>query len=462
MENAPAAGAAAASVPAMATSSEAQETDVPTEVRRVAAAILELRTAADQLDAARRDFLSAPASASAAPALALAPAVPAHAAPPAAGVRVGADHDAAGRAVPDSIRTASSRQAVQAGLATGLSLVLGSLVSTSHQYWAAMPAFSVVSGSDGETRLRAAQRVAVTVLGAAIGFGLAILAGHSPAVAIPLLVVSVFFIAFLRPVSSVWAAFWQTLLFATVYDALGALRVETLPVRVVETVIGALVAVTVSAVVLPTRTRARVLAAMSDVVRQAGVIAQRALTPVARRTAPGAGLDDIVSGDDAAGLDDDLRILARELAQLEELARPIRSAAGSLRRTGIEAQLTALWSIADDVRRVAADSTGGAETLVPAGLERRLAAATADNLAAVQAVLSRALPRRLQAHEDLDPGADLDLPADARLFVLRVLRLNQALLALIEAAAPGTVAAMTTGHAGVGTKTTVHEPSSRR
>ncbi|WP_127819689.1 FUSC family protein [Microbacterium sp. CPCC 204701] len=389
----------------------AADHDAPLGARRIRAAILELRSAVDQLDAARGSFARSSAH----------------------GDGIGrettdadlaarADSDPAQGEAPGAARD-SSRQAVQAGLSTGLALLLGSLVSTSYQYWAAMPAFSVLSGSDGETRLKAFQRILATVLGAAVGFGLAILAGHSPAVALPLLVVSVFFIAFLRPVSSVWVTFWQTLLLATVYDVLGTLNVETLQVRVAETAIGALVAVVVSALVLPTRTRARVLAAMSDVVRQCQAIAHDALRP-----APGNG-----------AFDDDLREVARRLTALEDAARPIRSNPGSMRRAGIEAQLTALWSMVYDVRRVAADRATGAG--ITAGVARRLDAATADAFAAAEAVLAGALPRRIPATDELDASADADTTEAGRALVLHVTRLNQALLALIEALRPGTVAA---------------------
>lgn len=396
--------------------------DGPIEARRVAAAIFELRTAAGQLDAARSGKTTEASTGQ-----------------PLAHADVDSVADEATTPTPGST---SSRQAIQAGLSTGLALLLGSLVSTSHQYWAAMPAFSVVSGSDGETRLKATQRVVVTVLGATVGFGLAILAGHSPAVAIPLLVVSVFFIAFLRPVSSVWAAFWQTLLLATVYDVLGTLRVETLPVRVVETLIGALVAVAVSALVLPTRTRARVRDAMADVLTRAAAIVQQVLARGAGDTAGG-----------AARIDDELRDLARSLTGLEQVARPLQSAGGSLRRTGVEAQLSALWSIVYDVRRTAGDFGTGRPAGIPVAFERRLAAATADNFAAAQAVLAGALPRRLQTLEDLDP--DRGLSDESQLSALRVLRLNQAILALVDAIAPGTVAATGTTRPGLDTSTPV-------
>lgn len=412
---------------------------VPTDATRFASAIVELRVAADQLHAARsaldrRDAPGADAPAAATPAPAPQPTAEERS-PDTAAAQAAASVAGSGGAPYE-------RQALQAGLSTGLALLFGSFVSTSHQYWAAMPAFSVLSGSDGETRMKAAQRILATLLGATIAFSLAILADHNPAVAFPLLAVSVFFIAFLRPVASAWASFWQTLLLATMYDVLGTLSVETVQVRIVETAIGALVAVVISAIVLPTRTRGRVRRGMADVVGAAGVIAHAALGDSAPQNAD----------------DDPQRALTQRLTALEDLARPLRSNPGALRRDGIEAQLTAVWSIAYDVRRIASERTdasapaaGTAPSTAPdsaapsSALRRRLDVATADNFAAAQAVLTGALPRRLQAPEDLAAAAPADAPEAVRSLVLRVIRLNQALLALVEALKPGTVEAMTAG-----------------
>lgn len=401
---------------------------LPTDASRFAAAIIELRGAADQLHAARTAAATVVASA------------PSDGrARGEASVAVTGEPGARG---PRRDGGASERQALQAGLATGLALLLGSFVSTSHQYWAAMPAFSVLSGSDGETRMKAAQRILATLLGAAVAFSLAILADHNPAVAFPLLAVSVFFIAFLRPVASAWASFWQTLLLATMYDVLGTLSVETVQVRIVETAIGAFVAVAVSAVVLPTRTRTRVRQGMADVVRDAAAVAHASLA-----TGP---LD--AANDDGQPQRD----LTQRLTALEDLARPLRSNPGALRRDGIEAQLTAVWAIVYDVRRLASDrrdasapdATRPVTAAAPsAALLRRLDLATADNFAAAQAALTGALPRRVQAPEDLFAAASTDAPEPVRTVVLRVIRLNQALLALVDAMKPGTVEAMTAGRA---------------
>lgn len=344
---------------------------------------------------------------------------------------VGAETGAA-KAARDARASAADRQSVQAGLSTGLALFLGSLVSTSHQLWAAMPAFQVLSGSDGETRFRGVQRIVATILGSGVAFGLAILANHSPAVAFPLLIVSVFFMSFLRAVSSTWTAFWQMLILATMYDMLGTLDVETVQVRVVETTIGAVVAMLVAAFVLPTRTRARVLLGMSDAVRRAGALAEGLFARAAGRAGP-----------TPTAMGADGRDLVRRLDALESIARPMRRNPGSLQSTGIEAQLTSLWSllyfeqrIARQLQRLEVASLSSDEWI-------RIAQATAENFAAARAVLAGDLPLRVHAASDFDLDLRPGVSADERELAVFVERLNQALLSLIEAITPGTVGAMT-------------------
>lgn len=388
----------------------------PADARRTRAAIAELRGAVDRLqdvrehaDAGVDHSVEFPDAAAAAAAGAL---------------------TTAGKRTPT---TASGRLAIQAGISTGLALLLGSFVSTSHQYWAAMPAFSVLSGSDGETRTKAVQRVLATLAGATVAFGLAIVAGHSPAVAFPLLIASAFFIAFLRPIASVWTVFWQTMLLATMYDVLGTLSVETIQVRVVETAIGAIVAVVVSAVILPTRTRVRLRAGMVDVVGAARSVAEGLFAKGADGTLARSHVGARIQG------------AVEDLTALEALARPVRRNPGALRRRGIEAQLTALWSVLYYERRASAELRDPDPHALEGVDLPRLALATSDNFAAVEAVLSGELPLRLQQADELDVSGP-DTSDAARRWVLLVVRLNQALLSLIEAIRPGTVAAMTTVH----------------
>lgn len=320
----------------------------------------------------------------------------------------------------------TDRQAAQASLATGLALFLGSLVSTSHQYWAAMPAFQVISGSDGETRLKSIQRILATVVASGIAFGLAIVAGHSPWWAFPLLIVSVFFVAFSRSVSPAGIAFWITLLLATMYDVLGTLTVETVQVRLIETAVGGVVAIVISAIVLPTRTGTKVLQGMSHTVAEAESLLPDLVAPAVGGTPLG-----------ARELADRERALAQLLTQLENQAKPLRRNPGSLRADGIEAQLTALWSMLNYER--ALGRTMSRVTPAPGGPDwARLTLSTQENFQAARDVLAGTLPKRLHplGEFDVDPGDGTGAQTAA---ITQLTRLNQSLLALIEAVRPGTV-----------------------
>ena len=78
-------------------------------------------------------------------------------------------------ATPDAPRTLrpTTRQAVQAGVAVALSIVVGELVSPSRWYWAAVAAFVVFAGthSRGDILSRGWQRILGTVGGVAAGDG---------------------------------------------------------------------------------------------------------------------------------------------------------------------------------------------------------------------------------------------------------------------------------------------------
>ncbi|MCR2783711.1 MULTISPECIES: FUSC family protein [unclassified Microbacterium] len=330
----------------------------------------------------------------------------------------------------------SDRQAVQAGFATGLALFLGSLVSTSHQYWAAMPAFRVISDSDGETRRKAIQRIVATMAGSGIAFGLAIVAGHSALWAFPLLIVSVFFMTLSRSVAPAWMGFWVTLMLATMYDLQGTLDVETVQIRLVETAIGAVVAAVIAAVVLPTRTGTRVVASMGHILDETGALLQDQLAP-------------LVGG---VALERDARAeresqLGRLMMQLEELAKPVRRNPGALRADGIEAQLTALWSALYYARRLGRAVTRIHPSMPEAADWGALVQATDENVQAARDVLAGRLPERLHPAEDFAVASE----AAARVS-LQLTRLNQALLALIDAVAPGTTAATLTSAAPPSTR----------
>lgn len=324
----------------------------------------------------------------------------------------------------------ANRRAAQAALATGSALAVGAMISPAHPYWAAMPAYAVLQNSDGETRVRALERILGTVLGAFAGFALAALTMNTPWVDVLLIAVCVFAMGFARGVSAGWQTVWQTALFALLYDVLGRLDLEVVHIRLVETAVGAIIAAVVAAAVLPLRTRARVLSSMAEAVASTGRVASLALSRLAGDRVP------------------DEEIAAAQFAMMEsvshasEAATPVRRDPGSLRRSGVEAQLTALWAAAAAARQLAISARRSPGEGI--ALWKAAASDTAENVAGTLAVLSGSLPSHVRrpsdigAPEGLASGADITTQTDADMLT-HVRSLNRALLALDDAVKPGSV-----------------------
>jgi len=340
------------------------------------------------------------------------------------------DLGAAGDVTRSNVQPGGGRQALQAGMSTGLALLLGSLVSTTHQYWAAMPAFQVLSGSNGETRMVGLQRVLATIAGSGIAFGLTLAANHDALVAVPLLIVSVFFMSFLKTVSKVWVAFWQTVMFATMYDVLGKLNVEAVDTRMLETAIGAGVAIVVSTIVLPTSTRQRLVAGIRALIDRAAALTADAFA---------AGGGQTPDQDQAIGVGS--RELARRLSDVEAIAAPLRHQPGSMEKGGVHDQLTAARSLVYHEAALVRGLPQAGRRVPDAAIWQRLGVATAENFDAARAVLDGGSPGSLWLASDLDRvGRDAD--AGSRSLIDEVVLMNQALLALVDALSPGTIAAI--------------------
>jgi hypothetical protein len=300
-----------------------------------------------------------------------------------------------------------------------------------------MPAYQALSGSDGDRLLRTVQRIVVTVLGAGAAFGLGLLTGHDSIVAFAVLCVSVFFMSFLRAVASSWTAFWQTVLLATMYDLLAQLNAEAVHVRVIETIIGAVIALVVAAIVLPTRTRAQVLEGMSALVTAIAGVTHAALQS---RADPQAAAD----ASHKRALAEQESAMQGRLDDILRGAAPLRRAPGSLQRSGIETQLTSLTALTYYARHLATDTahapahpvSPGAVvvgTLTPA-FWQQVDAATRDNFGSTLAVLDDRLPSRV--HDPKDCTAPSETPVSDPALA-DVERINQTLLAYMAALRPG-------------------------
>lgn len=328
-----------------------------------------------------------------------------------------------------------TRRAVQAAVATGAALGVGELLSSTHQYWATLAAYQVLGGTDGETLVKGTQRVVGTVAGALVGFGVALATDADMAVVVPLLAVTVFASTFTRPVSPARSTFWRTMMFALIYESLGRLTSLALELRVLETVLGAAAALLVAWRVLPTHTRAELDRDAAAVVRDVDVVVTASLAR--------AGGDGTVP---RRAIQDRLLQLDRDVRAVGVTAQPLRRSSGALEPGGVEARLTAYWSLAADTRHLAR----AAERAVAAGVDLDSPAwaqarqATRRNLAALSGVLrGDATPVVEETLDFVGPGPEADgasagPAAGAERDVLRELRrINLTLLVLVQDAVPG-------------------------
>ncbi|MFC4555110.1 FUSC family protein [Georgenia faecalis] len=321
-----------------------------------------------------------------------------------------------------------TRRAVQAAVATGVALGVGDAVSASHQYWATLAAYQVLGGTDGETFVKATQRIAGTVAGAVVGFALAIGTGGSPAVLMPVLAIAVFASTYFRGASAVASTFWTTMIFAVIYEFLGRLTTLALEIRVLETLFGAVVALLVARWVFPTHTRTKLSTDMATLVGDVSVVV--------------AGNLERLAGNDRVSppaIYQRLLVMNQHARAVNTTAAPLRRSAGALEPGGIEAQLTAAWSLAYYTRHLthAVDRVAGAEATDQDWA--RLRGIIGGNLAALTAALDDRLPGPVQ--EDLGLRDDA-LGTATRLeeSVLRLLeRINQTVVLLLTDVSPGAV-----------------------
>jgi Fusaric acid resistance protein-like len=299
--------------------------------------------------------------------------------PPTDPARAGAS---APTAAPRTLRL-TTRQALQAGVAVGLSIVVGELVSPARWYWAAIAAFVVFAGTNsrGDILSRGWQRTLGTVGGVAAGMGLAVVIGGRPALVVAALVVCLFLALYLVRISQALMAFWITAVLALMYGLIGQFSVTTLVLRIEETAVGGLMGTLAAFVVLPRRTRDAYTEARDDLVRKIDAVLDAAVAQLLDRTPAEAPVELARDMDAALGV---LR------ARTAPLVGPWRRAAAGYRDTlhvmaGVDHYARALARRSDDVR-----APDWAPVLTPA----------VDRVRANLAALRRLVPGREARNRD--------------------------------------------------------------
>ncbi|ALE73661.1 hypothetical protein AD006_18530 [Pseudonocardia sp. EC080610-09] len=159
-----------------------------------------------------------------------------------------------------------TRQAVQVGVATSLAIVVGELISPARWYWAVIAAFVVFAGtaSRGDVLSRGWARAVGTAGGVVAGMLLALLVAGNLVASLLLLFACVFLALYLVRISQAMMAFWITAVLALLYGVIGQFSVETMLLRVEETVVGGALGMLAAYLILPTRSRTAFAEALDD------------------------------------------------------------------------------------------------------------------------------------------------------------------------------------------------------
>ncbi|MGP4108028.1 FUSC family protein [Virgibacillus sp. L01] len=161
----------------------------------------------------------------------------------------------------------STKKAYQALIAGGIAVIVGHLISPTQPYWVVLTAFVCLLGTESIGRIytKGFQRSFGTVIGAVIGFMLAkMLAGHSTLELILLFLV-IFLAFYLITVSYTLMSVFITMLIAFMYDILlGGISFSLIGSRVVDTIAGAIIALGVSTVIFPKKTKDKVADVTDD------------------------------------------------------------------------------------------------------------------------------------------------------------------------------------------------------
>ncbi|MEU0109801.1 FUSC family protein [Streptomyces sp. NPDC006251] len=219
--------------------------------------------------------------------------------------------DAAQEEQETGLRRPTTRAAVQVAVGSTLAIVGGELLSTQRWYWAVLTCWIVFlnTASTGEILVKGYRRLLGTVFGVVAGIVLAGLVGQHTWTAFALVLVLIFAMFYVAPLSYTLMSFFVTAMLGLLYTLLHTYSLDVLVLRIEETALGAACGVVAAALVLPVRTDRRTNELLGTVLDRLAAVTEAAVGQL--------------SGGPADELLDKARDLDQALADLRAATQPL-------------------------------------------------------------------------------------------------------------------------------------------
>lgn len=207
----------------------------------------------------------------------------------------------------------SARKAIQVFIASIIAIIVGKTFTPIQPYWVLLTVFICMLGTESVGRVykKGLQRSVGTVIGAIVGFTLAILlSGHTVSEIIFILIIT-FVTGYSAPVSYMLMSVFVTMTVAFMYNLLlNGVGFSIISARIIETIAGAFIAYIVAYFVFPKKTGDKIIEVSQDYLQ--------ALKPYVISYIKGLRKDTIINEPTTQAL-----MIDKKLQQIEDEAEPI-------------------------------------------------------------------------------------------------------------------------------------------
>lgn len=148
----------------------------------------------------------------------------------------------------------TTKMGIQAAVAIAIAEVISHSLHFERGYWITLTAMALITQTWGESVKRSFERVGMTILGGSVGTAIYFFLPPEPMLILALLLLFVFLTAYMMPIYHLIAVFFLTCFVVFLFALIGHWDWFVLRARIVDTVIGAMVALTVGNFLFPLKT----------------------------------------------------------------------------------------------------------------------------------------------------------------------------------------------------------------